>query len=97
MKEIVFDNGSAPPGTVTIIAQDSGLGINVLVIQMALEANQTATWNGWLVLNPDDTLWVSYSNPPGNVWASGTLLQLTGAEPTAGTLRTSPAVTGPSW
>jgi hypothetical protein len=56
-------------------------GAYVLLINEQLAGNTSGFWSGWVVLNPGDLVQVAVQEAGVNVWISGTLLQLTGAEP----------------
>jgi hypothetical protein len=80
VRSIYYDNAGYPIDRITVIAQDTVAGVSINLVGDDLPADGHNSWTGWLVLNPGDTIQVNSSVTGFTVWASGTLLQLTGAE-----------------
>jgi len=81
VKSVSAFNTTAASSLVQSYVYHPANGAYVLTLNSTLQANTASFWDGWVVLNPGDLLQVALQVAGINVWASGTLLRLTGAEP----------------
>lgn len=77
--QISYTGGTSGPAAL-IIALAAGYNLYLFSQTLSSSAAQYQ-WNGWTVLNPGDRLYMSLTAISASVIISGTLLQLTGAEP----------------
>jgi hypothetical protein len=83
----------ARPGAeaqVTLIAQDAGFDVGAYLFHEVVALDTVARWDGWCVLNPDDSVIVSVETGVVDGWLSGAVLL--GPPPFPPATRESPRV-----
>lgn len=81
LKGLVYDNYTTGTTTLAVVMTHSATGLQIVLVSTTINQNTSSSWSGWVVLNPGDYLSVVPGLSGMRVWASGTLLQLTGGEP----------------
>lgn len=76
LKSIGLYNAGADPAGGVIALYSSLGGVNVYLMVETVESNRGAWWNGWVVMEPGDQVWISWSGTAARTWGSGALLPL---------------------
>lgn len=74
LKSVEQYNGSAAAAQLQLVVTSIDGVVNAVLSNVQLAANSSASWAGWIALNPGDSVSV-YAGAPGlDFWASGALL-----------------------
>lgn len=74
VKSAFIRNLTAADQYLELFVRDPRLPVAMQLIGEDVVANQTASWEGWVVLKAGDELQVSIQTAPIGVWVSGTHL-----------------------
>jgi hypothetical protein len=80
VKSAYIDNQNADSLHYTLIFGSQKAGVGITLVTGVLNTNTQAGWNGWLVMDPGDTLSAYLQDSSMAIVVSGTLLLLTGQE-----------------
>ena len=81
VKSALVYNGGSAAANVTLVAEMPSGNVVYVPISSALAAGTGIMWQGWFVLNPGYSVFVSSNQLPFNAWVSGAVLL--GAPPVA--------------
>lgn len=74
VKSVYVINTAAVAQSVFLSARRPSVPISVWFFTKSLNANELATWEGWVVLAPGDQLCLTMTVAPARLWASGSRL-----------------------
>lgn len=74
LKSVLVHSQSSVAGLVSISVNAVGGGVSIPLIQQQFESGAFAEWNGWVVLEAGDYVYIIYDSGPIDSWGSGALL-----------------------
>jgi hypothetical protein len=73
VKSLYVGNYATAADTARLVVSRSGLG-QFDVVHVPVEPSGVGSWEGWIVLNPDDGVYIATGGVPMYVWLSGAVL-----------------------